>query len=514
MILDLINYSLDQPVIDFDIEKVDQKLIKINQEENKFIICINEIKSSGKGRKNPFEKRIQISPRIKRLLIENEADDYKPVLLGYDKETNTFTFWKFDIYIETNTMQSFYTRSQNLKKAQSEGCDIYFFRRRQAFNRGIVNERNQALSVNAFLFPLVLKNYNQIFNRNILEIFNEKIRSWNKPYTRDELILCLDLYFKKYPISRNSPEILEISNFCCRNSDLKGFVPRKKFYHDDIAKNFRNFNGISRKLENIDSGLRDDLSTKHLAIKDTIKKGVVPDKRAIKILKENYIIKSKILDKNKLSEDAKLIKDKIISNDINFFVGNSNFVKVSKEKTKNKIQHQDEPNILLKFDLNHSYTDRTLNLDKISDPIEKHNALNRATKLHEEVLMKLAKKCESKGLPTWKSIHIDLYTEYQNRGKLFEVKTFDKSNLDQQIRHGIIQLKEYYFRYAMYNEEILKSTDLFLLLNDNPEGIIKSFQIRFLKDQNITLCWIQNNKIVTFKKDKWSNTRPAIKWLL
>ena len=38
--------------------------------------------------------------------------------------------------------------------------------------------------------------------------------------------------------------------------------------------------------------------------------------------------------------------------------------------------------------------------------------------------------------------------------------------------------------------------------------------MRFLKDQNITLCWIQNNKIVTFKKDKWSDTRPAIKWLL
>ena len=35
-----------------------------------------------------------------------------------------------------------------------------------------------------------------------------------------------------------------------------------------------------------------------------------------------------------------------------------------------------------------------------------------------------------------------------------------------------------------------------------------------LKDQNITLCWMQNNKIVTFKKDKWSDTRPAIKWLL
>jgi len=143
MILDLINYSLDQPVIDFDIEKVDQKLIKINQEENKFIICINEIRSSGKGRKNPFEKRIQISPRIKRLLIENEADDYKPVLLGYDKDTNTFTFWKFDIYIETNTMQSFYTRSQNLKKAQSEGSRLLFASTSEVYGDPLEHPQNE-----------------------------------------------------------------------------------------------------------------------------------------------------------------------------------------------------------------------------------------------------------------------------------------------------------------------------------------------------------------------------------
>tara|TARA_B100001167_G_scaffold159495_1_gene106946 strand:- start:190 stop:561 length:372 start_codon:yes stop_codon:yes gene_type:complete len=122
--------------------------------------------------------------------------------------------------------------------------------------------------------------------------------------------------------------------------------------------------------------------------------------------------------------------------------------------------------------------------------------------------------CKRKNLPIKKSVHIDLYTEYQHRGKLFEVKTFNNSNFKQQIRHGIIQLKEYYFRYAKYLDEILKETDLFLLLNDNPEKIIKAESMRFLKDQNITLCWMQNNKIVTFKKDKWSDTRPAIKWLL
>ena len=134
MILNLINYSLDQKLLDFSIDKVDQKLVKINQEGKKFIVCINEIKSSGKGRNNPSEKRIQISPRIKTLLIQHEADDFKPVLLGYHKKTNTFTFWKFDIYVETNTMQSFYTRSQTLQKAQKEGFDIYFYKRRNAFN--------------------------------------------------------------------------------------------------------------------------------------------------------------------------------------------------------------------------------------------------------------------------------------------------------------------------------------------------------------------------------------------
>ena len=50
-------------------------------------------------------------------------------------------------------MQSFYTRSQTLQKAQKEGFDIYFYKRRDAFNRGI-DERNQAFSANAFLLML------------------------------------------------------------------------------------------------------------------------------------------------------------------------------------------------------------------------------------------------------------------------------------------------------------------------------------------------------------------------
>ena len=124
-------------------------------------------------------------------------------------------------------------------------------------------------------------------------------------------------------------------------------------------------------------------------------------------------------------------------------------------------------------------------------------------------MKKLAQICSKKNLIIRDSVHIDFYTEYKSRGKLFEIKTFNKSNFKKQIRHAIIQVKEYYFRYAKFNEEILKETDLFILLNENPEEIIEREQIEFLQDQNITLCWLQNDKIETFNENKL-----VIKWLL
>ena len=503
MILNLINYSLDQKLLDFSIKKVDQKLVKINQEEKKFIVCVNEIRSSGKGRTNPSEKRIQVSPRIKRLLIENEADDFKPVLLGYHKQTNTFTFWKFDIYVETNTMQSFYTRSQTLQKAQKEGFDIYFYKRRNAFNRGIVDERNQAFSINAFLLPLVFENYNKIFTREISTIFGKKIKNFNNPFVKDELIMTLNLY-SKYPlgaVNKNDPELSEISSFCEKRAKLLGFDPINQFYPKSISNKFRNASGIYLKIQNFkvnDPNYR--------------KKGMTGGSRLTQQKVWDLYSKGNNLNKDQLLLDSKEIKKKILSDRIDVLIGEAKIEDLHDET--NKTHAEEQPNILLEFDLNQSYTDRTINPDNFSDPVDAINARDRATRLHEEVLKKLAKICKSKNLPTKKSVHIDLYTEYQNRGKLFEVKTFNNSNFKQQIRHGMIQLKEYYFRYAKYLDEIPKETDLFLLLNDNPEKIIEAELIRFLKDQNITSCWIENNKIVTFKKDKWSDKRPAIKWLL
>jgi hypothetical protein len=91
------------------------------------------------------------------------------------------------------------------------------------------------------------------------------------------------------------------------------------------------------------------------------------------------------------------------------------------------------------------------------------------------------------------------------------------SNFKSQLRHAIVQLKEYYFKHAIYlrnipnrsNLLILNDTDLFILLNKSPESLIKKEQIEFLKNQNIVLCWFQNDQVTTFVEN-----RPTIKWLL
>ena len=315
--------------------------------------------------------------------------------------------------------------------------------------------------------------------------------------------MTLSLYSKQPlgAVNKNDPELNEISSFCQKRAKLLGFDPINQFYPKSIANKFRNASGIYLKIQNFKVN---DPNYK--------KKGMSGGSQSTQQKVWNLYSKGNNLNKDRLLLDSKEIKKRILSDRIDVLIGEAKIEDLHDE-TK-KPYPEEQPNILLDFDLNQSYTDRTINPDNFNDPVDAINARDRATRLHEEVLKKLAKMCKRKNLPIKKSVHIDLYTEYQRRGKLFEVKTFNNSNFKQQIRHGMIQLKEYYFRYAKYLDEILKETDLFLLLNDNPEKIIKAELMRFLKDQNITLCWMQNNKIVTFKKDKWSDTRPAIKWLL
>lgn len=493
MIYNLINYSLEQKLYNYSLKKIEDNLLEIIFNDDKFIVYYSNIQGPV-NKRPPSERRIQTNPRLKEKLTGLMGEDYKILLLGFDKITNTFSFWNFSYSTNMRSTQSHPTRIQTLNKAKAVGFDIHYYKNKNLADKPTTEH---AFSINSFLFPLILENHNIIFNREVSEIFTKKIQSWNNRFRKDELILCLDLYYRKFPISKNSLEVQEISDYCKKRSDLMGFTPRQFFYQELSAKNFRNINGISKKLENIASS--DPINPK--------KKGLIPDPHARKILLENYFTKSNSLNDQKLSDDAREIKNKIISNKIEILIGE---VKVEDfDNNKNEINKESHPNLLLDFDLYRSYKDPNFNEENYNDPIDAFNARDRATKLHEEVVKKLALICSKKKLIARDSVHIDFYTEYKNRGKLFEIKTFNKSNFKEQIRHAIIQVKEYYFRYAKFNEEILKETDLFILLNENPKEIIERELIEFLRDQNITLCWLSNNNIETFNKNK-----SAIKWLL
>ena len=81
------------------------KLIK------KFIIYYTDISSSGAGR-NKDELRIQLSIAIKLKLFGYTAENFNILLIGFNKDTNTFTFWKYDKDVNLNTKQSLYTRKK------------------------------------------------------------------------------------------------------------------------------------------------------------------------------------------------------------------------------------------------------------------------------------------------------------------------------------------------------------------------------------------------------------------
>ena len=62
-----------------------------------------------------------------------------------------------------------------------------------------------------------------------------------------------------------------------------------------------------------------------------------------------------------------------------------------------------------------------------------------------------------------------------------------------------MQLKEYFFSYALYWKKIPTSTNLYLLVDRDPEKFLNDIQKKFLLSEKIKICWISNNKVVTLK---------------
>ena len=64
-----------------------------------------------------------------------------------------------------------------------------------------------------------------------------------------------------------------------------------------------------------------------------------------------------------------------------------------------------------------------------------------------------------------------------------------------------MQLKEYFFTYAVFWKKIPISTNLYLLVDRDPEKLLNDIQKKFLLSEKIKICWILNNQVVTLKKE-------------
>lgn len=489
MVIDLINYSLSQNHQSYSLEKSEPHLLKLSINNKNYIIYYNDIAHSGSGR-NFDEIRIQLSVIIKHKLIGYLAEDYTILLLGFDKSSNTFTVWKYDNNFETNTKQSLYSRRSIINLAKKKGFSNYYFKKREAFNNRGSDQRSVSVSFNAFLFPLIIKNYSKIFEKDFLNDFDRKIKRYNLPYSKDDLMLSLNLYAldrKTKNIDKKDPHLEEVSKLCNLRFKLLGFTPLSEFVPNEYVKKFRNINGIYTKIQNF----------KHT---DPNEEGGYPggahepQKKIWNLYFENGNI-----NKLKLQNDTNDLIKKILSNDVETLIGNkkisvSNHAKIQTDDVFTN--HYIKPEIL-DLELDQKYINRIINPDNFSDKIETLNQLDKSNELHEKTINNLAKLFKKKGLPVKRTIHIDFFSVKNNKGYLFEVKTFTKSNFNQQIRHGIIQLKEYYFVYSEYWKIIPKETNLYLMVDKNPTKLIKDIQKKFLNSQKISLCWIEDNRVVS-----------------
>jgi len=487
MIKNIINYSFKQKLIDFDLREKEKNFIEIIFNSKKYIVQLSEITSSGKGRTNSSELRRQISPSIKKKLIPYDAEEYVAVLLGYHSNTNTFTIWENEL--ETKTTQSLFTRIQTLESVREKGFDIHVYKKNKKWS----------FSFNIFLLPLVLDNIDLIFTKDVLKNFGQKIKHYNKPYDLDDLIMCIDLYSRKgNNLNKNDKELLEISDLCKLKSKLLNYYPYINFYPGD-PKKFRNTNGIYKKLQNL---VKLDSSK--------ITKGLAGGSHTREKKVWNSFLKDGNLDKNNLYNYSNLIKKRIKSENIYSLIGIENLSVINEDRISQTYSEINNNNLLQDYDFENNYEKRNINLESFFDPIEQLNAIDKATELHEEILKKLAKILNKKKLIYKNSKNIDLYSEFNGRGKIFEAKTFTQENLKRQLRHAIIQLKEYYFLYSKHKKIIKYKTDLFLILNKNPLSYLDKQFINFIESEKVCLCWFEEDKISTL--DTIWNIN-AISWL-
>ena len=128
--------------------------------------------------------------------------------------------------------------------------------------------------------------------------------------------------------------------------------------------------------------------------------------------------------------------------------------------------------------------------------------LEKTNNKHEKTITILGTILKNKGFKNLEG-QFDLYTEYNNIGKLFEIKTWNQKNLKEQIRNGIIKLLEYKIRYK--KEGLFpKNVDLLLTLDSDPTMLMTKYNhiLDLMEELKIVLCWLDKRKLKTYKKNK------------
>ncbi|MFD2935639.1 hypothetical protein [Spirosoma flavum] len=118
--------------------------------------------------------------------------------------------------------------------------------------------------------------------------------------------------------------------------------------------------------------------------------------------------------------------------------------------------------------------------------------LDSANQKHSETLKILKKELLELGYDVAETKHIDAFAIIKNLPAIFEIKSINEDNENDQVRAAISQLYEYRFLYS------LKDATLWIVFSERP---FSDWIIKYLsQDREIKVLWIENNQLTGTSK--------------
>ena len=460
----------------------DDNPIKFFFKRKDYILHLTSIHS---WTQRPHMRRIQISKSLIDSLIKYNRY-YVFGIFGYDSKTDTFTNWSTNYLSGAYNKKSLYTYAEFLDKALNDGVSqhlnqednslssIHF--QSKYLSKYLQNFKTQNLNLNGQ--EIIFQTFDHYHTKNG---FEKLMKTINKHHTlsyisgmkykisdkwdREEYLVTLDLYFRlqKNDYSKNmfkekDPLVLDVYNFLKQRSQYNKSVIRSLA---SLSYRHANYQYIDPKINGgLDGGA---------------KKG---EPEFTKVFQEF------VNNKKKLSKKVGEIKNKYE-------------LKFSQSGLVNVREYEDQdPN-----------QKRSLPGEGI-DEEDLRNKQEKANSIHIKTLNILANYLRLLGLsPLEDPQTFDLFTYDKNEGNLFEVKSITQKNLRTQIRHAIIQLEEYEYKHkVMKTPGFQKAVIKHIVFNKNPYEIfvnkdIVEFYLKFADLKEITIMYVEDNRIRIFKKE-------------